>query len=99
MSNGVPVSEVRLEPLVSLSTPEPVGFVRTTWERWKKIARAIGVVQTRILMVGFYFAVAFPLGLVMRLAADPLRLKEPSGSNWSPHRHEDASLETARRQF
>lgn len=99
MSNGVPVSQVRVDPVVALSTPKPVGFVRAAWERWKKVARAVGVVQTRILMVLFYFSFAFPLGLIMRMTSDPLRLKEPPGSNWSPHRDEDASLDAARRQF
>ena len=85
--------------MVSVPAPSPVGFLRSAWERWKKIARAIGVVQTRILMVVFYFVLVLPLGLVMRMRGDPLHLKAPRGSNWTPHRDEDANLETARRQF
>ncbi|HVO27474.1 MAG TPA: hypothetical protein VMW56_28000 [Candidatus Margulisiibacteriota bacterium] len=83
----------------SVAAPAPVGFLRTVWERWKKIARAIGVVQTRILMVVFYFLFVLPIGLLMRMRGDPLHLKEPQGSNWTPHRSQDANLETARRQF
>ncbi len=76
-----------------------MSFARATWERWKKIAHAIGVVQTRILMILFFFLVVFPLGLVMRLTGDPLHLKEPKGSNWTAVRDEEQNLSTARRQF
>jgi hypothetical protein len=77
----------------------PMGFLRTAWERWKKIARAIGVVQTRILMVAFFFLFVLPLGLIMRMRGDPLHLRPPQGGNWTPHRNQDATLETAKRQF
>lgn len=99
MSHDVPVSSVGVRPVGSVATPTPVGFPRTAWERWKKIARAIGVVQTRILMVIFYFIFVLPLGLFMRLRGDPLHLKARTGSNWTPHRDQDANLDTARRQF
>jgi len=84
---------------VSIPAPSPISFLRSAWERWKKIARAIGVVQTRILMVVFYFVLVLPLGLIMRMRGDPLHLKAPRGSNWTPHRDHNANLETARRQF
>jgi hypothetical protein len=99
MSQDIPASRVGVRDVVSVAAPTPVGFLRTAWERWKKIARAIGVVQTRILMVVFYFIFVLPLGLLMRLRGDPLHLKKPPGSNWTPHRSHDANLETARRQF
>ena len=50
-------------------------------------------------MVVFYFVFVLPLGLIMRRRGDPLHLKAPKGSNWTPHRNQDANLETARRQF
>ena len=99
MIHDLPASSARVRGPVTVSAPAPVGFLRTAWERWKKIARAIGVVQTRILMVIFYFIFVLPLGLIMRLRGDPLHLREPQGSNWTPHRSQDANLETARRQF
>jgi uncharacterized membrane protein YbhN (UPF0104 family) len=74
-------------------------FVWATWERWKKIAHAVGVVQTRILMVVFYFIVVLPLGLIMRITGDPLHLKEPKGGNWTLVHHEEQTLNTAHRQF
>ena len=99
MSNGVPASQVTELAPVAVSGVQPMGFVHTTWDHWKKIARAVGVGQTRVLMVVFSFVLVCPLGLIMRLAGDPLRLKAHTGSNWTPHRHEDPSLDVARRQF
>ncbi|MBI4514715.1 MAG: hypothetical protein HY699_02735 [Deltaproteobacteria bacterium] len=72
---------------------------RRAWEGWKRLAHAIGVVQTRIMMVVFYFIFVFPLGLVLRLVRDPLHLKHPADTNWVPHQQEPATIETARRQF
>lgn len=99
MAEGISASETAAPPLVSLSASGPLGMVRAGWTRWKKIARAVGVVQTRLLMVFFYFVVVFPVGLLMRMSGDPLHLKVRSGSNWTPHRHQDPTLENAHRQF
>jgi len=99
MSNGIPASQNGVSPAVSASLSAALAFPRVVWERWKKIARAAGIVQTRLLMVIFYFVFVFPLGLVMRLRGDPLHLTPPKGTNWTPHQHEDVTVETARRQF
>jgi hypothetical protein len=106
MSDGMPASEVRPRPrmaaLASLTAPPTTarwGVWREAWGHWKKIAHAIGVVQTRMLMVILYFIIVAPLGLVMRMTADPLHLKPPKSSNWTPCRSEDPNLDTARRQF
>lgn len=103
MSSVVPAAEVQVQSgdteVIARGTSQPVGLVRSAWERWKQIAHAIGVVQTRLLMILFFFVVAFPLGLVMRLSGDKLRLKPPAGSNWTPHPDEPQNLEAARRQY
>jgi len=103
MRDGIPVSEAPVrngvEPLASLSASSPTGFFRAAWAHWKKIAHAVGVVQTRVLMVIFYFIAVLPIGLIMRLAGDPLHLKPPAKNNWTAHRHEEPSLDNARRQF
>lgn len=99
MTHDVPASGVGVRPVVAVTAAPPGGFLRSAWDRWKKIARAIGVVQTRILMVVFYFVLVLPLGLFLRLRGDPLHLKAPEGSNWTPHRDQEATLDAARRQF
>jgi len=104
---GIPVETQAAAPMLapiqaparSLAAPKPIGFIRTAWDHWKKIARAIGVVQTRLLMVLIYFVFVLPLGLIMRIRSDPLHLKPGAGSNWTPHSYEPPSLDSARRQF
>ena len=85
----------------SLETPQPVqrGLFGSPQHRWTPMAHSLGVVQTRILMVVFYLFLAVPTGILMRLSGDRLHLKRPKDGNWHPHRHEDQSLETAKRQF
>jgi hypothetical protein len=97
MSDGMSATETQTSAVAA--SANSLSFWRAAWARWKKIARAIGVVQTRILMVCLYFLFVLPVGIVMRLRGDPLRLKRPAGSNWTPHRDAEASVEAAGRQF
>ena len=97
MSDGILARETQTPAMAAPA--RPLALLRATWTRWKKIARAVGVVQTRILMVCLYFIFVLPVGVVARLSGDPLRLKRPTGSNWTPHRDEEASIESVRRQF
>jgi len=99
MSQSISAPDTQVSHVTPLAPADPAGLASATWQRWKQIARAVGVVQTRLLMVIFYFLVVFPIGLVMRLRGDPLRLRLMAQSNWTPHRHEPPSVETARRQF
>lgn len=84
---------------VSSALPAAGNPLRAGWEHWKKLAHAVGVVQTRFLLVLFYFLFVMPLGLIMRLFQDKLQLRRPTGSCWAPHVHEEQSIDTARRQF
>jgi hypothetical protein len=88
-------------PLVASSgaVSLPLALPRRAFERWKKCAHAIGVVQTRIIMLIIYVTVVLPTGLLFRLSRDPLRLRPPRGTNWKPCAQEKIDLETARRQF
>ncbi|MCX8073866.1 MAG: hypothetical protein N3C12_15710 [Candidatus Binatia bacterium] len=74
-------------------------FWRSLWEHWKQIARAIGVMQTKLLMVLFYFVMVLPLGLIVRRRDDRLRLKPPDGSLWIPHPNHEHTLDRARKQY
>ncbi len=74
------------------------GFPRRVYERWKRSAHAVGVVQTRVIMVAIYLTVVVPTGLLMRLSRDPLHLKPPKQTNWTPARQNERSVEAARQQ-
>jgi hypothetical protein len=81
------------------ATVKPQGLARTAFDRWKRLAHAIGVVQTRLFLILFFFMAAFPLGLMMRASGDRLRLRDPGDSNWVAHDHVAQNLDTARRQY
>jgi hypothetical protein len=78
--------------------PKP-GLLRAIWIRWSQMARALGVVQTRFLLVGFFVVIVLPTGLFVRATGDRLRLKHPKGSNWVPLDEKKQDLDAARKQF
>jgi hypothetical protein len=80
------------------SAPQPNLF-RAVWHRWTQMARALGVVQTRFLLVGFFIVVVLPTGFFVRATGDRLRLKPPKGTNWVPLEDKKQDIDAARRQF
>jgi hypothetical protein len=75
------------------------GYGRRVWDHWRQAAHAIGVVQTRFLMLFIYATVVVPTGALMRLSRDPLHLRRPEGGNWTPARPHEPGVDAARRQF
>ena len=73
--------------------------LRRGWERWKRIARAIGQFQARIILTLFYFVVVPPFALVLRLTKDPLGLTPPTGDSFWSARSDDASSRAGTQQF
>ena len=74
-------------------------FPRRVWDRWRKGAHAIGVVQTRFIMVMIYVIAVLPTGLLMRAFRDPLHLRRQKDGNWVPIEPRKPDVESARRQF
>lgn len=75
-------------------------WFRNLWEAWKEIAEFIGDFQARLLLTIFYFTVAVPFGLIMRLFGDSLNIRKiPQESAWVPRTTGDIELEDTQRQF
>lgn len=72
---------------------------KRAWARWRQAAHAVGVVQTRLLMLLVYLVVVVPTGLLARLARDPLHIRPPAQGNWTAVEHEELTVERARQQF
>ena len=73
-------------------------MLRRLWEGWKRVARAIGNFQARVLLTIFYAVLIAPVGLVFRLFADPLRIRRPC-ETWLDRSADGTDLVTARRQW
>ncbi len=74
-------------------------MLRQLWLRWKVLATKIGNFQGRVILTLFYFVFVTPLGVVIRLFADPLHIKSHSGSTfWRDKVQPESTLEEARQQ-
>lgn len=84
----------------SASSAKKPGLLRSMWEGWKKIAKKIGEVQSRIILVIFYFVLLLPFALGVRWGSDPLAIKRKSKRGWHPREEaEGTPIEKATRQF
>jgi hypothetical protein len=73
-------------------------MLQRLWRGWKRVARAIGDFQARVLLTLFYVVLIAPLGLIVRLFADPLRIRRPC-EKWLDRAVDGSDLVTARRQW
>lgn len=72
-------------------------IVRRLWAGWKRVARAIGDFQARVLLTLIYAVLVLPFGLLVRLFSDPLNIKKRPAT-WFEHPQETIDAEWARRQ-
>lgn len=70
----------------------------TCWEAWKRFSRRLADFQGRVLLTVLYLVLVVPVGLILRLVADPLRRRRPQTSNWTPRVPAPATVDEARRQ-
>jgi hypothetical protein len=98
MGNGSIVSTA-VTGSVEQADETAMSFPRRVFERWKKGSHAIGVVQTRFLMLVMYVLAVLPTGLLMRAFRDPLHLRPREDGNWVPIESHKPDLDSARRQF
>jgi hypothetical protein len=64
---------------------------------WKRLAHTIGNLQARLLLTVFYGIIVFPVGVVVRLFLDPLRLKRLP-THWLNPADETHDMQWAKRQ-
>jgi hypothetical protein len=67
------------------------------WRAWTRLAHKIGNFQARVLLTILYAVLVFPFGIVVRLFADPLRIKKPP-AEWLDHPEEAMDMPWARKQ-
>jgi hypothetical protein len=73
-------------------------FLKTVWRKWRAFGQVMGDFVARVFMTVFYFTVAIPFGIGVRLFKDPLRLKAKE-FGWLPRETKPETLEDARRLY
>ncbi len=53
----------------------------------------------RLFLVLFYFSMALPFGLIVRLTQDPLDIRNRQGAGWTKREQRDGTLREAGRLF
>jgi len=84
-----------------MSEPQKNIF-KSIWEGWKKVAKAIGKVQTRIILFILYFLVIGPAAIVIRLLGKDLldkRIDRKAKTLWKPYPAKKFSEESYRHEF
>ncbi len=74
-------------------------ILREWWARWKRFGQRVNDQVARVVLVGFYFSVALPFGVLVRLAQDPLELHLKPNWGWTERETKPADLKEARRLF
>ena len=75
-------------------------FLKRIWQSWKDFSKRMGSFQSRLILSLFFFLIASPFALAVKIFSDPLKLKLPGGkSYWYPKKEVIADLDHFRRQF
>ncbi len=73
-------------------------LLRTIWRKWRAFGKVMGDFVARIFMTFFYFTIAIPFGIGVRLFKDPLHLKSCQ-TGWLKREERDETIENARRLY
>lgn len=73
-------------------------FLKLIWKKWRAFGQVMGDFVARIIMTVFYFTVAIPFGVGVRLFKDPLHLKS-GDTGWLKRETKPETLEDARRLY
>lgn len=75
-------------------------FSRRIWQDWKRFSRRIGSFQSRLILSLFFFVVATPFALGVKIFSDPLNVKHRvKKSYWQKRRYIGKDEVQYRRQF
>jgi hypothetical protein len=56
-------------------SPASAQTLKNLWSAWKRLARQIGNFQARVILTVLYVVAVLPFGLMVRLFADPLQIR------------------------
>lgn len=78
-----------------------IRFFKRVWAGWKRVAGVIGRFQTRVILTVFYFVVAGPAWVLIRLFDKDMLVRRRGDdlSYWTDGQQPGDEAERARRQF
>ncbi len=82
----------------SFALRNPMALLKQLWKRWRAFGQVMGDFVARIFMTVFYFTVAIPFGIGVRVFKDPLHLKSPR-TTWLKREPKPDTIEDARRLY
>ena len=71
--------------------------LKVIWKAWTRIAHIIGNFQARVLLTILYVVLVLPFGVIVRLFADPLRIKRRP-EKWLAETAEAYDMQWAQKQ-
>lgn len=74
-------------------------ILRKLWSAWRTFGRWMGDQVARVFLVVFYFTIALPFGLLVRLTQDPLDIRDRTGAAWVERDTKEQMLADAGRLF
>jgi len=75
-----------------------MNFLKRVWKKWRAFGQVMGDFVARVFMTVFYFTVAIPFGIGVRLLKDPLHLKSKD-VRWLARESKEDTIEGARRLY
>ncbi len=79
----------------------PHALIKRIWHRWTGFSKRMGSFQSRVMLSFFFFIIVSPAALMIKVLADPLRIKKKQELEtfWVAKTPSSAGLEDYRRQF
>jgi len=73
-------------------------FLKKAWKKWRAFGQLMGDFVARIFMTIFYFTLAIPFGIGVRLFKDPMQLRSGE-TGWLKRETKRETLDDARRPY
>jgi hypothetical protein len=75
-------------------------LLASSWAAWKKVARAVGLFNTAVVLTAFYYLCLWPFGLYVRLFRNPFKTNRKGASTaWRPRAPREKTLADVTRQW
>ena len=75
-----------------------MALLKQLWKKWRAFGQVMGDFVARIFMTVFYFTIAIPFGIGVRVFKDPLHLKSQR-TRWLKREAKADTIEDARRLY